>query len=182
MLIQGTGPVGLAALALARHSGAEKIIVIGAPDYRLKLAREFGADEIISIESTPDVRERRQRVLEMTGGYGADLVVECVGYPAAVPEGLELCRDGGTYLVLGQYADAGSVMMNPHTITRKQLKVIGSWAFEPRHVNQALAFLNNTHWKNLFVREVSHRFPLQQANEALETVRQHRSAKAVIVP
>ena len=121
-------------------------------------------------------------VLEATGGHGADLVVECVGYPSAVPEGLELCRDGGTYLVLGQYADAGNVLMNPHTITRKQLKVIGSWAFEPRHVNQAINFLDRTHWKKLFAREVSHRFPLQKASEALETVRQHRSAKAVIVP
>lgn len=182
VVIQGTGPVGLAALALARHAGAGKIITIGAPDHRLKLAREFGADEVISIEATPDARERRQRVLDTTSGYGADLVVECVGYPAAVPEGLELCRDGGTYLVLGQYADAGNVMMNPHTITRKQLKVIGSWAFEPRHVNQAIQFLNSTHWKDLFAKEVSHRFSLQQASEALDTVRQHRSAKAVIVP
>ncbi len=182
VLIQGTGPVGLAALALARHSGADKIIAVGAPAHRLNLAREFGADEVISIEKMPDANERRRRVLEQTGGYGADLVVECVGYPAAVPEGLELCRDGGTYLVLGQYADAGNVLMNPHTITRKQLNVVGSWAFEPRHVNKALTFLDRTHWRQLFAKEVSHRFPLQEASEALETVRQHRSAKAVIVP
>jgi threonine dehydrogenase-like Zn-dependent dehydrogenase len=182
VVIQGTGPVGLAALALARHSGAEKIIAIGAPNHRLELAREFGADEAISIEAVPDENERRQRVLQATGGYGADLVVECVGYPSAVPEGLELCRDGGAYLVLGQYADAGNVLMNPHTITRKQLKVVGSWAFEPRHVHRALTFLDDTRWKTLFAREVSHRFPLHGASEALETVRQHRSAKAVIVP
>jgi threonine dehydrogenase-like Zn-dependent dehydrogenase len=182
VLIQGTGPVGLAALALARHSGAGKIIAVGAPNHRLELAREFGADEVISIEAIPDAKDRRQRVLETTGGYGADLAVECVGYPSAVPEGLELCRDGGTYLVLGQYADAGDVLMNPHTITRKQLRVVGSWAFEPRHVSQALTFLDSTHWKTLFAREVSHKFPLQEASKALETVRQHRSAKAVIVP
>ncbi len=182
VVIQGTGPVGLAALALARHSGADKVIAIGAPDHRLKLAREFGADQVISIEAIPDTNERRQLVLGGTGGYGADLVVECVGYPSAVPEGLELCRDGGTYLVLGQYADAGNVLMNPHTITRKQLTVAGSWAFEARHVNYTLQFLDNTHWKDQFAKQVSHRFPLQQANEALQTVRQHRSAKAVIVP
>src|SRR5947209_6290552 len=69
VLIQGTGPVGLAALALARHAGAEKIIAIGAPNHRLELAREFGADETISIEAIPDAAERRQRALEATGGY-----------------------------------------------------------------------------------------------------------------
>jgi threonine dehydrogenase-like Zn-dependent dehydrogenase len=96
---------------------------------------------------------------------------------------MELCRDGGTYLVLGQYADAGNVAMNPHTITRKQLRIIGSWAFEARHVDLALRFLEHQHWGELFASEVSHRFSLQQASdEALQTVRQHRSAKAVIVP
>jgi threonine dehydrogenase-like Zn-dependent dehydrogenase len=48
---------------------------------------------------------------------------------AAVPEGWELCRDGGKYLVLGQYANAGEVMVNPHTITRKQLQIYGSGAY-----------------------------------------------------
>ena len=182
VIIQGAGPVGLASLALARHSGAARIIVIGAPDHRLELAREFGADDVISIEAIPDPASRRALALEMTGGYGADLVVECVGIPSAVPEGLELCRDGGTYLVLGQYANAGDVLMNPHTITRKQLSVIGSWAFEPRHVDQALRFLDTTRWKDLFAREVSHQFALEAATEALSTVRRHQSAKAVIVP
>lgn len=182
VIVQGTGPVGLASLALARHAGAGKIVAIGAPEHRLALAREFGADDVISIEGTSDPIERRRRALEATGGYGADLVIECVGYPSAVVEGLELCRDGGTYLVLGQYANAGDVSMNPHTITRKQLSIIGSWAFEPRHVDQALTFLDTTHWKELFAREVTHRFPLQQVSEALQTVRQHKSAKAVIVP
>jgi threonine dehydrogenase-like Zn-dependent dehydrogenase len=182
VVIQGAGPVGLAALALARQSGAQKTIVVGAPDHRLALAREFGADETVSIESIPSSDARRKLILELTGGYGADYVAECVGYPAAVPEGLELCRDGGTFLVLGQYANAGDVAMNPHTITRKQLTVAGSWGFEPRHVHQALAFLNGSRWERLFAKQVTHKFPLHQANEAIDAVRSHRSGKAVIVP
>jgi threonine dehydrogenase-like Zn-dependent dehydrogenase len=182
VIIQGAGPVGLATTALAKHAGANQVIVIGAPEHRLTLARRFGADEVISIETVPDAEKRRDLALHLTGGFGADLVIECVGYPSVVPEGLQLCRDGGTYLVLGQYADAGDVPMNPHTITRKQLKVIGSWAFEPRHVDAALRFLDGSRWKDVFAEEISHRFPLAQATEALETVREHRSAKAVIVP
>jgi threonine dehydrogenase-like Zn-dependent dehydrogenase len=182
VVIQGAGPVGLASLALAKQSGASRIILIGAPDHRLELARRFGADEVVSIEEFADPEARRRLVLDRTGSYGADLVVEAVGHPAAVPEGFELCRDGGTYLVLGQYANAGDVPFNPHTITRKQLNVLGSWAFEPRHVDFGLKLLEGTHWKDLFASEVTHRFSLDQASEALETVRQHRSGKAVIVP
>ena len=182
VVIQGTGPVGLAVLALARESGATKVVVIGGPAHRLELAREFGADEVISIDEEKDPDARRKLVLEYAGPYGADVVIECVGHPAAVAEGFDLCRDGGTYLVLGQYANAGDVAINPHTITRKQLSVVGSWGFEPRHVDQAIRLLEGTEWKDRFAKEVTHRFSLEQASEALETVRQCRSGKAVIVP
>jgi threonine dehydrogenase-like Zn-dependent dehydrogenase len=182
VVVQGAGPVGLAALAIARESGASTAIVIGAPDHRLALATEFGADYVISIEAVPDAAARRELVLRYSAPFGADVVVEAVGHPSAVPEGLNLCRDGGTYLVLGQYADAGDVALNPHTITRKQLNVVGSWAFEPRHMDAALNLLDRTNWKHLFAKQVTHRFPLAKANEALETVRRHLSGKAVIVP
>jgi threonine dehydrogenase-like Zn-dependent dehydrogenase len=182
VVVQGVGPVGLAALAIARHSGASKVIAIGGPDHRLKQAKAFGADEVISIEESRTEQERRQRVLDLTDGFGADLVVEAVGHPAAVPEGLELCRDGGNYLVLGQYADAGNVSFNPHVITRKQLHLAGSWGFEPRHVDRALRLLETTHWKEQFERQVTHRFPLAQANDALQTVRALQAGKALITP
>src|SRR6185295_19057713 len=98
--------------------------------------------------------------------------IECVGHPAAVNEGIELCRDGGTYLVLGQYADAGNISFNPHTITRKQLRLVGSWGFEPRHVGRGLELLARSEWKDLFAAEITHRYPLSEANAALETVRE----------
>src|SRR5437660_282996 len=93
VVVQGVGPVGMAAIAIARISGAGRVIAIGDPGHRLDQALAFGADQVISIEGAPVVEERREFVLEATGGFGADLVVECVGHPAAVPEGMELCRD-----------------------------------------------------------------------------------------
>jgi threonine dehydrogenase-like Zn-dependent dehydrogenase len=95
---------------------------------------------------------------------------------------MELCRDGARYLVLGQYADAGNISFNPHTITRKQLQLHGSWGFEPRHVSAALAMLGRNGWKHKFAAEVTHRFPLPEANRALDTTRQWQSGKTVIVP
>jgi len=181
VVVQGTGPVGLAALAVARQSGAGKIIAIGGPAHRVELANSFGADEVVDIASG-EVEQRRTQVIEMTGGYGADVVIECVGHPEAVNEGIELCRDGGKFLVLGQYANAGSISFNPHTITRKQLEVRGSWGFEPRHLDSALRMLELGRWKKLFASQVTHQFPLAEANEALATARQWISGKTVIVP
>ncbi|MFN3324349.1 MAG: zinc-binding dehydrogenase [Bryobacteraceae bacterium] len=182
VVVQGAGPVGLAALAVAKQSGAAKIVVIGGPEHRLELARKFGADAVIDIGEVPDPAERFRALQEEIGPYGADVVIECVGHPEAVNEGIVMCRDGGKYLVLGQYADAGNISFNPHTITRKQLQVVGSWGFEPRHVHRALDLLERTHLKDLFRDEITHRFSLEDVNAALCTVREWRSGKAVIVP
>lgn len=182
VVVQGSGPVGLAAVAVAVQSGAAKVIMIGAPQERLELARRFGAHTVISVEEVRDPAERKRLVLAETGPYGADVVLECVGRPAAVPEGWELCRDGGRCLVLGQYANAGDVTINPHAITRKQLQISGSWGFEPRHVDRALQLLEIPEWQQRFAAEVTHRFPLEQASEAMETARRQMAGKTVIVP
>ncbi len=116
------------------------------------------------------------------GPYGADVVIECVGRPGAVPEGWEFCSRWRQMLVLGQYADAGTVEINPHLITRKQLQISGSWGFEPRHVDRALTMLENPHWQERFGSEVTHRFPLDQASEAINTARKQDAGKTVITP
>ena len=182
VVVQGSGPVGMAALAVALEAGAAKVIVIGGPPHRLQIARDFGAHAAISIEEFPTPEERRRAVLDAAGPYGADVVVECVGHPSVVPEGWELVRDGGKYAVLGQYADAGSVMLNPHTITRKQLQIYGSWGFEPRHTDMALRLLDGTDWKHKFAAQITHRYKLDEANEALDTVRYWRAGKTVLLP
>jgi threonine dehydrogenase-like Zn-dependent dehydrogenase len=182
VVIQGAGPVGLAALAVSRESGAAKVIVVGGPAHRLELARAFGAGATIDIADLPDIAKRREAILAETGPYGADVVIECVGHPGAVNEGIDLCRDGAQFLVLGQYADAGNISFNPHAITRKQLRMIGSWGFEPRHVDAALSLLARTAWKEKFATQITHRFPLSEANAALETVREWRGGKTVILP
>ncbi len=183
VVVQGTGPVGLAAIAVARVAGAARIVAIGGPKHRLHLAKSFGADAVVDIAELKTLEQRREAVLAVVGPYGADQVVECVGYPDAVNEGVPLCRDGGQYLVLGQYADAGNISFNPHTITRKQLRMIGSWGFEPRHVDRAIRLLEqNTALRDQFARGITHRFPLAQADEALQTARAWAGGKVVILP
>ncbi len=182
VVVQGAGPVGIAALAVAKSAGAAQVIVIGGPGHRLEMARRFGADQVINIEEVREPKERLEAVRQLTGGHGADVVLECVGLPGAVVEGVELCRDGGKYLVLGHYCDAGPVSFNPHVITRKQLQVFGSWSSEPRHLKQAIEFLRANPERFPFAAMVSHRFPLERANEALAMTANWQSAKSVLVP
>jgi threonine dehydrogenase-like Zn-dependent dehydrogenase len=182
VVIQGSGPVGLASLAIAKSSGALNTIVIGGPAARLELASVFGADHTIDIDEFPDPTARLDQVKRHTSGYGADAVIECVGSPAVVGEGFEMCRDGGKYLVLGHYGDAGMTPLNPHTITRKQLTVSGSWGSEPRHMASAIQFLRTQGERFPFAKLVSHRFPLEDTFEALQTTSRWASSKSAVVP
>ena len=182
VVVQGAGPVGISALAVARAAGARKIIVIGGPKPRLELAQRFGADGVIDIGEIADPKDRIAAVRELSGGHGADVVLECAGVPGAVPEAVQLCRDGAKLLILGHYCDAGEVSLNPHWITKKQLQIYGSWSSEPRHLRTAIDFLRAYRAEFPFESMVTHRFTLEQANEALQTTARWESAKSVIVP
>ena len=135
VVVQGSGPVGLAAAALAQLAGAGTVIVLGGPAERLRVAREVGiGDHHIDITAAADPAPALAEALALTGGRGADLVIECAGVPAAVGQGLRLARRGGSYLVVGQYTDSGDATINPHQIVYRQLDVIGSWAFTGAHL------------------------------------------------
>jgi threonine dehydrogenase-like Zn-dependent dehydrogenase len=181
VVVQGTGPVGIAAIAVAKTAGAGRVIVIGAPRRRLEMAKRFGADHVVDLDHVRTPAERIALIRELTHGYGADVVLECVGLPPAVVEGMEMCRDGGKYLVLGHYCDAGSVAWNPHVVTRKQLSIFGSWSSEPRHMKMAIGFLAATRKQFPFAEMVSHRFSLEKTNEALAVSASGEAAKCAIV-
>jgi len=68
-------------------------------------------------------------VRDIVGGFGTDLVMDCSGHPSAGPEGIEFLRDGGTYVEMGQFTDAGSIMTSWHRICAKDINVLGSWGF-----------------------------------------------------
>jgi L-iditol 2-dehydrogenase len=182
VVVQGAGPVGISALAVAKTAGASRVIVIGGPKHRLEMARRFGADEVIDLDEVRDPQARLDTVRNLTGGYGADVVLECAGVPQAVAEGWELCRDGGKYLLLGHYCDAGPIALNPHVITRKQLQVFGSWSSEPRHMAAAIEFLARYPRQFPFASLVTHRLPLAQADDALQLVARWEAGKCVLIP
>jgi putative phosphonate catabolism associated alcohol dehydrogenase len=181
VVVQGSGPVGLASLAVAKACGAAQVIVLGGPPHRLEIAKRFGADVCLDVEES-SVEERRAEVLELTGGFGADVVLECVGIPLAVTEGIELCRDGGRYLVLGHYGNAGTIEFNPHVVTRKQLTLAGSWGFEPRHTKAALEFLSREREQFPFEQLIGEPFALDRAFEALQATASWSTAKSAIAP
>jgi threonine dehydrogenase-like Zn-dependent dehydrogenase/ectoine hydroxylase-related dioxygenase (phytanoyl-CoA dioxygenase family) len=179
VIVQGSGPVGLAAAALARLAGAVKVIIVGGPEQRLKLARECGiGDEHLNVVNADDPEPVLRRAMELARG-GADTVIECAGVPAAVAQGLRLARRGGSYLVIGQYTDAGDTTFNPHQIVYRQLNVVGSWAFTGAHLIEYVNLLPRLAERFDLARLVTV-YPLADAERAVRAVARGEAMKAVL--
>jgi len=181
VVVQGAGAVGLCTAALARRSGAGQVIVIGAPADRLRLAIAMGADVVIDLDATtPD--ERQQRVRDLTGGIGADVVVEAAGSARAFEEGVRFARNGGAYVIAGHYTNAGDSTINAHEhINRKHLEIRGCWGSEAGHFLRALDALER-HADIPFAKIGARTFGLHALNEALETAAAFKIPKALVDP
>ena len=176
VVVQGAGPVGLSACALA--AGAAWVGVVDGVPHRREAARTMGADARIALDS--DVVSEVRRA---TGGRGADVVIEASGSPDAVPQGCALARDGGRYVVVGQYTDNGSVEINPHgDINRKHLEIRGCWGVDLSHVWRAMDVLARLGDRFGWAATISRRYGLEDAGEALTAVESRQVVKALIVP
>jgi threonine dehydrogenase-like Zn-dependent dehydrogenase len=183
VVVQGSGPVGIAAAMYATLAGAGTVVVVGAPASRLRVAEDLGAcDVTVDIGECPDAAARLDRVLDATPGRrGADLVVEATGAPTAVAEGIDMCRRGGRYLVLGQYTDHGPTAINPHLVTKKQLEIRGSWAFAADHYHGYVATLPQLTRRFDLTRLIT-QYPLEEVNAALADMRSGVTLKPVLSP
>jgi L-iditol 2-dehydrogenase len=179
--VLGVGPVGQSAIALAALSGAGQVIAVGAPNDRLEFAYRMGATHAISLDAAPE--DRIGAVRRLTGGRGADVVIEAAGATEAVVQALEMTRDGGRAIVVGQYADHGSVPINPHRlINRKHVEIRGVWGSDFSHFQRAVEFAARWGQKVPWREQVSGRYPLERVKEALEAVERREVLKAVIEP
>ncbi len=184
VVIQGSGPIGVLAVAAAREMGAGKVVVIGAPEKpRLELCRAFGADATVDIEAQEKPAERVEAVRDLIGGFGADLVMDCAGHPSAGPEGMEMLRDGGTYVEMGQFTDAGAIETNWHRICVKDVNILGSWAFTADDIALGIDLLYRSRDRFPYA-DMQMRFPFseQGISEAINSANAMRCVKATIVP
>lgn len=176
VVIQGTGAVGLSLVALARIAGAGTIVAIGAPAGRLELATRMGADATFDIAATTE-GERLARLSALTGGQLADVVIEASGSAKAVEEGPNLARNGGRYVIVGHYTNAGESRLNAHEqINRKHLEIRGCWGSEAGHFLRALRMLER-HASRVPWHEIGAKtYALDELNVAI------REAEALTVP
>ena len=180
--VQGVGPMGLLHVFKARIMGAGDIIALDRSDYRLAIARRFGADHTINVTGLSPA-EVVERVRDLTEGRGADLALECTGVAEAILPGIEMVRRGGMYIVAGVFADVGTVTLNPHHLAARQVRLIGMCNHPSTGYVASLKLLEK--FQDSFpLREfVTHKFKVADADAAMaQAMEIDQSMKVVITP
>ncbi len=182
VVVQGSGPVGLAATFLAAVSPARQVIGIGAPDNRLEAARRLGATATIGLETTSR-DDRLELIREMTEGSGADVVIEATGRAEAFPEGMDLLAADGRYLILGIYSGQDTIPLNVVRLNNLNQSIVGSMGPASFNDHRATVLFAQRYGARLgFADLITHRFPLADAEAAIAAARSGEAIKAIVLP
>ena len=172
VLVTGLGPVGLAALMMARALGARTLIGMEVSDYRLALARNLGlADYLFK----PDVA--LEEIRRLTGGKGVEKAVDTSANDSARRLAIQATRSWGKIAFVGE---GGTVHFEPSPdIIHGQKTIYGSWVTSLWRMEELVERL--VRWGIHPEALVTHRFPLEQAGEAYRLMAGGNCGKVAVV-
>ncbi len=170
VLIQGLGPVGLVMISVLRAAGINHIIAIDGTPKRLEMAKKLGAKTVINFKEVTTLEERVKLVKSVANGVGADFAFQCTGAPAAAKDIFEYIRRGGGLCEMGFFVNNGEYNVNPHfAMCNKEINLVGSWDYSADDYPTTMAFLRQAREMNIPIKDlITHEFPLDQLNEAME--------------
>jgi L-iditol 2-dehydrogenase len=170
-LVQGCGPVGLVQIAVLRAAGVNHIIAVDGTASRLEMAKKLGAKTTINFREVTTIDERVKIVKSLTGGMGADFAFQCTGAPAAAADIYSYIRRGGGLCEMGFFVNNGEYSVNPHfAMCNKEINIVGSWDYSADDYPTTVAFLKQCRELKIPIEDlITHTYPLDQMNEAMET-------------
>ena len=123
-----------------------------------------------------------KRVKELTDNWGGDVVLELVGHPGVVDEGLRMTAPEGTYLEIGNINVGWKAEFDPSWIIFGNRRIIGLAHYEAEHLRGALDLMLRTLTKYPWSRVVSNKYPLDEINRAFAEQDKGHVTRAAIVP
>lgn len=175
----GVGGVGLNSVQGAAMTGAHPVIAIDLLDNKLEAARDFGATHTINAKTTDDVAEK---VKALTGGRGVDYAFVTVGSSAAGEQALTLIRRGGTVTLVGIPEIGATLPLSPFWSVIHERKIIGSSMGSTRLSVDVPRLIELYQTGRLKLDElITNRYPLEEINEAIESMERGEALRNVIV-
>jgi threonine dehydrogenase-like Zn-dependent dehydrogenase len=179
VVIQGAGGLGINAAAVARTAGAAEVIVIDMLSGRLDVASDFGATRCIdaSGESAEQISEQ---IRARTDGIGADWVLEVVGVPGVISDGVGFLNNGGTLLEVGNVGIGRTFELDPSALVYGNKSVRGVMMYDSVTLAIGLKFLQCTNFP--FGRFMPKPFHLAEVNAAFESASSGTVPRGALVP
>ena len=176
VVILGAGPIGLMHVQLAKAAGARHVLVSEPVHHRRKMALELGADSVVD----PRADDLAAAVKALTDSVGADAVILAIGVPALANQALSLARKGGRVNLFAGFSVGDMPPMDVNLIHYNELLVTGTSALARHHYEKALRLIESgvVNVSSL----VSHRFPLEQIDEAFAAAEGGLGIKVAVTP
>ena len=183
VVVQGCGPIGLICIAVLRTMGIENLVAVDGEAKRLEFAKMMGATETVNFKDHKGIEALTGAVQNAFGGYLADFAFQCTGSPVAHANIYKFIRNGGGLCELGFFINGGDATINPHfDICSKEITTVGSWVYTLRDYATTFDFLKRAKAIGLPMEKlITHKYPLEQINEALETNLKMEGLKIAIV-
>ena len=183
VVVQGCGPIGLICIAILRTMGIENIVAVDGEAKRLDFAKQMGADNTVNFKDHKGIEALAGAVKDAFGGYEADFAFQCTGSPVAHSNIYKFIRNGGGLCELGFFINGGDATINPHfDICAKEITTVGSWVYTLRDYATTFDFLKRAKGIGLPIEKlITHKYPLEQINEALQTNLKMEGLKIAIV-
>lgn len=172
--VVGLGPIGLGNVLLQSFLGLH-VVALDVNEYRLGLAKEMGAEHVVSVAGGADAAIAAVR--EITRGAMARTAIECVGQPETLKMALALVGAAGTVMAIGEQ---GQVQLNvSDDLIRRDITLMGSWFFHYSEFPEMLAlYRQGLELQRLF----THRFSIGQAGAAFEAFASGTTGKVALLP
>ena len=177
--VVGVGSLGMAHLVKAALMGAGQVIAVDKSARRLALAQRLVNAGPVAVDGPDDAV--RAQVLDMTGGDGADVVVNATGFPGSFSLAASVVRDGGTILEVGAFVDMGPETFNPAVVCGRSLTVMGAGGEDLQAYDRTLALLTRHADAIPFAEMVSHTFRIADAALAIKTSLDAGTATKVLI-
>ena len=172
-VVVGDGAVGLLGVLSAKVMGAERIVVMSRHEDRQKLAREFGATEIVSERGEEGIA----RILDLTDGVGADSVLECVGTPESFQQAIPVTRPGGA---IGYVGVPHGVTLDAADLFFRHVRLLGGPAPVRRYLPELIDLVMEGAIEPGRVFDLT--LPLAEVAEGYRAMDERRAIKTLLRP
>ena len=175
VLILGSGVSGILHIQLAKLRGAEKVFATDLNEYRMEIAKKFGAD--IVFHATYD--DVPARVKEFNNDRLADIVIVCTGALSAAKQALDCAAPGGTIIFFAVPEPNVKLEVPINNYWRNEITIMTSYGAAPDDLQEAYTWILA---KRITVKDlITHRFPLSKAGEAFKVVCEAKESLKVIL-